>query len=154
SRTLLDVGCGLGELVRVAVDSGWDARGIELSAEAVAVCRRFDLPCDTTNFFDPALDGRYGLITMVELIEHVANPRTFFERAAELLEPGGVLYLTTPNFNALGRRLLGPDWPLIGPEHVNYFPPATLQGLVATTPFAVVGLRTKNISPSQVRTFV
>lgn len=154
-RTLLDVGCGLGELVKVAVDTGWDARGVELSEEAVAVCQRFGLPCDTTDFLGPGLDGeRYGAITMVELVEHVARPADFLTRAAQLLEPGGVLYLTTPNFKALGRRLLGPDWPAIGPEHVNYFTPATLADLIHKTPLAVSQLRTKNLSPAHVRAFV
>jgi 2-polyprenyl-3-methyl-5-hydroxy-6-metoxy-1,4-benzoquinol methylase len=155
SRRLLDVGCGLGELVKVAVDNNWDARGVELSTEAVAVCTRFDLPCDSTDFLGPGLDGeRYGVVTMVELVEHVADPRAFLVRAAELLEPGGGVYLTTPNFGALGRRLLGADWPAVGREHVNYFTPATLAALIETTPLDVVRLRTKNLSPSHVRMFV
>jgi 2-polyprenyl-3-methyl-5-hydroxy-6-metoxy-1,4-benzoquinol methylase len=156
SKRLLDVGCGLGELVRVAVDRGWDARGVELSPEAVAVCRRFGLPCDTTDFLGPAVDGeRFGAITMIELIEHVATPSAFLQRAAELLEPGGIVYLTTPNFKALGRRLLGPGWPAIGREHVNYFTPATVTDLIATTSaLEVVRLSTKNLSPNHLRMFV
>jgi len=155
SRRLLDVGCGLGELIRVAVDRSWDARGVELSEEAVAVCRRFGLPCDTTDFLGPGLDGeRFGVITMIELIEHVATPGDFLRRAAELLEPDGIVYLTTPNFKALGRRLLGPDWPAVGPEHVNYFTPATLTDLITTTgALEVVRLRTKNLSPNHLRMF-
>jgi 2-polyprenyl-3-methyl-5-hydroxy-6-metoxy-1,4-benzoquinol methylase len=91
---------------------------------------------------------------MVELVEHVARPADFLNRAAQLLEPGGVLYLTTPNFKALGRRLLGPDWPAIGPEHVNYFTPATLADLIDKTPLDTVRVRTKNLSPAHVRAFV
>jgi hypothetical protein len=39
---------------------------------------------------------------------------------------GGLLLLTTPNFDGLSRRCLGPRWRVIAPEHLGYFTPSTL----------------------------
>lgn len=130
-RRLLDVGCGIGQFVRTAARSGWTARGIDLAHEAIAVARKHEVPCEVLDFFSPSLDAaRFEVITMFEFIEHVADPMPFFRRAAELLVPGGLLYLTTPNFESIDRMALGADWRVIHPEHLLYFSPRTLRRAV------------------------
>jgi SAM-dependent methyltransferase len=152
---LLDVGCGVGHLVKVAADRGWNAEGIELSPEAVEICRRFGLACRVEDFFSGELEGgRYDLITMIEVIEHVQRPQHFLRRAAELLAAGGVLYLTTPNFNALSRRLLGKRWSSISNEHLTYFTPTTLQRTCKRSGFEVLDLETRNISIAELSRIV
>ena len=48
-----------------------------------------------------AAEGRkYAVITALEIIEHVANPAAFVETLAALLEPGGLLFLSTLNRTA------------------------------------------------------
>jgi hypothetical protein len=66
--------------------------------------------------------------------------------------PGGLLYLTTPNFRSLGRWLLGTNWAAVGPGHVCYFTPRTLRRVVKDeTTFTVRTVRTKNLSAAAVR---
>jgi SAM-dependent methyltransferase len=128
---------------------GWQARGIDLSVSAVEVGKSFGVPLEVIDFFDARiLPQSVDIITMSEFIEHVPMPNQILRRAEEVLRPGGVLYLTTPNFDCLDHRLTGPLWRAIGGEHLFYFTPATLKEVVRRhTTFEIVNLATKNLSP-------
>lgn len=154
-RDLLDVGCGQGQLVLAAQRSGWHARGIDLSESAIAICKRAGLNCTVTDFFAQELDdSRYDLITMTEFIEHVPHPSTFLSRARELLREKGLIYVTTPNFSSLGRRILGGDWTVVGPGHISYFTPSMLRRVVRASGLEPVALFSKNLSPTALRRLV
>ncbi len=150
-RRLLDVGCGQGQFLQSASSVGWIARGIDLSASAIAICQSFGLPAERLDFFAPELSSeRFDVITMFELIEHVPSPPAFVARASELLHPGGLLYLTTPNFAGLDRRILGMAWEPIHGEHVWYFDPSTLRALVGEH-FEVVKTTAHHVSARALR---
>jgi len=149
-RRLLDVGCGEGQLPETAQDEGWNAFGIDLSETAVRLCCERGLPASQTDFFDSSLDHRrFDAIVMSELIEHVPAPGRFLRRADELLEEGGILYLTTPNFGSLARRILGDKWPVIHPEHIGYFERSTLRSMASEqTGLRPIRIEANNIAPS------
>jgi 2-polyprenyl-3-methyl-5-hydroxy-6-metoxy-1,4-benzoquinol methylase len=149
-RKLLDVGCGEGQLIQTAKDEGWDAVGIDLSESAIRLCRERGLPASQTDFFDSRLDHqRFDAIVMSELIEHVPAPARFLRRAEELLEEGGTLYLTTPNFGSLARRMLGENWSVIHPEHIGYFERSTLRAMASKqTGLRPIKIEANNIAPS------
>lgn len=151
-RRMLDVGCGIGSCVRAGKVSGWDATGIDLSAAAVEIARAHGLACSVTDFFDRSLnDDHYDLIVMSELIEHVPQPSDFLARARELLAREGILYLTTPNWNSLGRRVLASDWRVIDPQHLSYFTPSTMKAKAKASGLTVQSISTSNLSPATVR---
>jgi len=149
-RRLLDVGCGDGQLLQTAKSEGWNAAGIDLSEGAVRLCQRRGLAAWKTDFFEKSLDEqRFDVIVMSELIEHVPAPQRFLKRAEALLAAQGVLYLTTPNFGSLARRILGETWSVIHPEHLGYFERSTLSNMVsAETRLHQVRIEANNIAPS------
>ena len=149
-RRLLDVGCGDGQLLQTAQIEGWDAVGIDLSETAILLCRERGLCAAQTDFFDPSLDlQRFDAIVMSELIEHVPAPARFLKRAEELLEEGGILYLTSPNFGSLARRMLGEAWSVIHSEHIGYFERTTLRRMVSQeTGLHEIRIEANNITPS------
>lgn len=150
-RRLLDVGCGAGGIVKAAQELGWEARGIELSESAVALCRRFGLDCSVTDFFDPAVGDGYDLVVMSELIEHVPEPSAFLRRAEEVLAPHGLIYVTTPNYASLGRMILNGDWRVIHPEHLSYFTPRTLRACAEAEGLEVERLWTSTLTMSAIK---
>ena len=155
-KKILDVGCGEGQFVDFAMRRSWEVLGIELSDSAVALCEKFGLPVKKADVFDRGLhQASFDMIMLSEVIEHVPNLIDFVKRLEQLLAKGGVLYLTTPNFNSLDRRVLGADWRVIHPEHITYFTPRTLSRLVATTSkLEQIFLRTRNISLPALRRLI
>ena len=72
-NTVLDVGCAKGLLVQALIERGVDARGLDISPHAVAaahseVAERLEVGSAA----DP-IDGRYDLITCVEVLEHMSS---------------------------------------------------------------------------------
>ena len=158
-RTLLDVGCGAGHMVNVAAASGWKALGIDLSQAAIEIGQRLNGACQRLDFFDEQLDAqRFDVILRSEFIEHVAAPARFLRRASDLLEEGGLVYVTTPNFRSASRYILGSEWEVISDQHLSYFTATTFRRLVeGHTSLAVESLETRNLSPfaiSKVRSFL
>jgi len=152
-REVLDVGCGLGQFVEVANRSGWIAEGLELSRGAVNFALRQGLPVQDQDFLSGEIEpNSFDLVTLFEVIEHVPNPAEFLHRAEEVVRPGGLVYLTTPNFGSLDRYLMGKDWKLIHRAHLTYFTPRTLMALVKnTTQFEILHLETRNVSIAALR---
>ena len=152
-QSILDVGCGKGEFVWAALGQGYAVEGLELSAEAVSVALSNDLPVKQQNLFSSELDARrWSAITMFEVLEHVDRPITMIQRATDLLEPEGILYLTTPNYNSLDRLCLGYKWHVFHPEHITYF---STHGLSYTLRkleprLQLVSVESHNISPQLV----
>lgn len=153
---ILDVGCGAGQFVDYARKSGYDILGIDLSESAVNLCQKFKLPVRKADIFDNALkNNSFDLIIMIELLEHVVDPSRVFKRAEELLSPGGLLYLTTPNFSSLDKIIMGVDWKAIDREHLTYFTPKSILFLVKHyTTLIPLYVRTRNISIAAIKFFI
>lgn len=123
---ILDVGCGSGQFLKVAQAAGWAASGTEYPGHLLDHLRTEGI--SATRGLSALPDGGFDVITVIEVIEHVADPRDTIEQVVRLLRPGGLAYLTTPNFASLSRRAFGPRWPVIEyPEHLTYWTPGTLR---------------------------
>ena len=148
-RTILDVGCGKGEFLWAAQELGYKTEGLELSSDAVSIGQNLGLPVRHQSLFSDSLDGRsWDLITLFEVIEHVSSPLEMLDRAASLLNPGGIIYLTTPNYNSLDRRLLGTHWDVFHPEHLLYFSSSTLSNHIRhrLPSLRILSVQSNNIS--------
>lgn len=125
SGRLLDVGCGFGHFLAVLDRDRWDARGIDLSPHVIGQARqRFDVRCEARSLVDMPAEwrGRYDVVTMWDVIEHLPDPAAALRTAASLLRPGGRLFLGTPDISAPVARLLGRRWHYIDPmQHLCLF---------------------------------
>ena len=101
-RQVLDIGCGRGEFLDLLKQEEVPARGIDLSAESVALCRSRGLDAEVADLFsylaalpDEALDG----IFCAQVVEHLPPARLpeMLRLAAAKLAPGGLLAVETPN---------------------------------------------------------
>jgi predicted TPR repeat methyltransferase len=136
---LLDVGAYIGVFVEVALAAGWDARGVEPSHWAVAVARQRGLPVvQGTQQALQVAGERFDLITMWDVIEHVADPAAELACAYELLRPGGYIAVHTMDVESLAARLLGPRWPWLMDMHIHYFSRRTLTQMLQKQGFEVV----------------
>jgi 2-polyprenyl-6-hydroxyphenyl methylase / 3-demethylubiquinone-9 3-methyltransferase len=105
-----DVGCGAGLLSEPLRRLGAEVVGIDAAPENIEAARAHaagqGLEIDYRVGGAEQLDGRYDLVTSLEVIEHVANPRAFIARLAESLADDGLLILSTPNRTSMSRLLL------------------------------------------------
>lgn len=152
-RRILDIGCGQGHFVDAALRGGFQVQGIETSPPAVEICRRFGLPVNQIDVFSDELKpSTFDICTLFEVIEHVPQPASLLRRAEQLLVAGGYLYLTTPNFDSLERRLMQNHWSLIYPEHLTYFTPRSMRAVIKRyTSFKVLTIETRNIGIGDIR---
>jgi SAM-dependent methyltransferase len=138
-RRLLEVGCGAGFFLKAAERAGWQVEGIELSEEAARFAsERLQLPIRRERAEAAGIaPGSFDVAAMFDVIEHLFDPRSVLEATARALTPGGVLVVSTPNFDALSRHLLGVDWAVLSPlEHVYYFTEDSLRRLLEASGFS------------------
>lgn len=92
---LLDVGCAKGAFLLTA-RRAFEVAGVELNGTTAQVARANGLHVVTGRLSDVPGSGEYSVVTMLQLIEHIADPRELLLETRRLLAPGGVLYLNTP----------------------------------------------------------
>ena len=113
---VLDVGCADGRLLDWYRESSAGERiethGIEMDEGAAAIARARGHRVVTGRFeVDRELErGSFDLILAFHVIEHVDDPQGFARRAAELLAPGGLCVITTPNWDSADARRLRGHW--------------------------------------------
>jgi 2-polyprenyl-6-hydroxyphenyl methylase/3-demethylubiquinone-9 3-methyltransferase len=110
-RSALDVGCGAGLLCEPLARLGAAVTGIDAAAENIAVAhahaQQSGLTIDyRTGGIEGLGDRRFDLVTSMEVIEHVTDPRAFVAGLAGALAEGGLMVLSTPNRTALSRLAL------------------------------------------------
>jgi len=106
-RTALDVGCGAGLLCEPLARLGASVTGIDAAPENIAAAEihaaQSGLAIDYRAGGVEGLDGRFDLVTSLEVIEHVSDPTGFVRGLARVLADGGLLILSTPNRTPLSR---------------------------------------------------
>lgn len=153
TNRLLDVGSGCGFLLEIAKDRGWEVYGTELTDEMIALgnqkgfqMRQGDI---SSAGFNPEM---FDIITCIEVLEHLNNPKEVVEEMFTILRPGGKVYLTTPNFNSLLRYRLKSAYDVIEyPNHLSYYTPKTLRQLFSKR-FKVEKISTTGYSLTRSRT--
>jgi len=102
-KTALDIGCGGGLLSEAMATRGATVTGIDPGVDAIAAAKQHagTLPVDyrvcTVEEFAAGSDTRFDIITCMEALEHVPDPAALVAAAADLLTPGGSLFLSTIN---------------------------------------------------------
>jgi len=158
-RRLLEIGCAGGWLLKHARERGWEVRGVELSADAVARARALGLDVfhgDLESARFP--DATFDLVYMGDVLEHVPDCRTVLAEVARVLLPGGRLFLRGPiTTHSLARRLALAVSGLAGrtlvlrepPYHLWEFRPRPLERLLAGVGLAVESLEESKIPPGR-----
>lgn len=131
---VLDVGSGLGYLVGSLAALGFDARGIDESAEAVMnATRLFGPRFERAGMAEYAqrLTTKFDCVIMAEVLEHVPEPHSFIEAAKSALAAEGRIVITTPDREYFpSSAIWETDLP---PVHLWWFSRESVTSLAART---------------------
>lgn len=114
SMTVLDAGCGSGDLSRIAARMGADVTGVDASPAMIAEARdsldRFSLPAgfDIADVRDLPYDGQsFDLVLASSVLEYVEPLDGALIELRRVLRPDGILICSLPNAKSLYRVLEG-----------------------------------------------
>jgi SAM-dependent methyltransferase len=143
-RTILDVGSGPGYFLLHGRDRGWQTTGVEPSRQAAAHSRGLGLDIREMMLDEHSAAelGRYDVIHLSEVLEHLPDPRAMVRLAHRLLNDDGLLCIAVPNdynpFQLALREGGGFEpWWVAPPHHINYFSFETLQALLRSEHFVI-----------------
>jgi SAM-dependent methyltransferase len=143
-RALLDIGCGPGFFLKTAAARGWRVLGIEPSQQAAAHAKGLGVAVveDFFNCESASELGRFDVVHLNNVLEHVPNPIELIGLCRELILPGGLLCLNVPNDyspfqTAATMSLSCSEWWVAPPHHLNYFDFDSLDALLSRMGFTV-----------------
>ena len=120
SGTLLDIGSGTGDFLKLAKDNGWEAKGVEPNASARNLAKQKNLEVFET--IDMLSGQTYDVITLWHVLEHLPNLELATQKIAHLLKPGGTLVVAVPNFNSYDAKYYKRYWAAYDtPRHLWHF---------------------------------
>lgn len=122
--SLMDFGAGAGSFVRVALDQGWDATGLESSTSARARAKEF-YGVELVEKLDER--KRYDVVTMWDVVEHLRDPREVLIWLGKHLKPNGLIFIETGNFENWKRVVEKDRWGLYLFDHQFYFSPSSMK---------------------------
>ena len=138
---LLDVGTHCGFFLRKARGMGWQLVGVEPSPIGAELAREFyGLDVRNALLQDAGLpDGYADIVTMVDVFEHVADPRDLLAEVRRVLADDGLLFIKVPNgrYNLFKYRLIRQAMGLRSveifdaKEHVVHYTLETLRATLA-----------------------
>jgi len=134
--SVLDIGCGHGELLRLLKDKGFEGFGVDPRPE---FCE-FATPWPS---LDDIPEGKtFNVITMIHMLEHLVNPIEYLEEIRKFLKPGGLLVIEVPSF--------GPASGIIGFSHPIAYTSITLDDVLRKAGWQVESISTMAVATDKV----
>jgi len=146
SNRILDIGCSFGGFLYAAKNREWKVKGIE----AVYDIGKHGKDLYNLDIFLGTLEeaklepASFDVIRLNNIIEHIPLPSQFLADVNKLLRKGGLLSISTPNYDSYSVSICGKEWIYFdGQHHIVLFTPATLKKILDKNGFTTVLLSTK-----------
>lgn len=151
--SMLELGCGRGELLIGAANRGWSVCGVEMTEEFASIATAKNIEIEYSSIGKcQALHGTYDVIVLAAILEHLYEPLETLKQVRKALRPGGLVFIDVPNerslamkFGNLYMRARGKDWtinlsPTFSPFHVAGYSPSSLRYALEESGFEVHSL--------------
>lgn len=120
-KTVVDVGCGGGILAESMTRAGAKVTGIDMAQESLEVANLhklesgLDVDYQLNTAEDFALNNpeKYDVVTCLEMLEHVPDPRSVVNACCDMVKPGGSVFFSTLNRNIKSYLMA-----IVGAEHI------------------------------------
>jgi len=123
AKTVLDVGAGVGLLMKAAQERGLRAQGVEPSKWLVQQAKAiFGLSLlEGTIPHQDISNQKFDIVFAVDVIEHVSNPVDFLIAIKSYMTEEGIAVITTPDRGSVLAKLMGRKWWHYRLAHIGYF---------------------------------
>ena len=135
---ILDVGCATGNFLNGMQHYGWECFGVEPNEYAANYAKnRFNFQVINGYLSKDHFPSDYfEVVTLWDVVEHLPDPKKDLSLIWNILKPGGLLVITTPNADAWERKIFGENWVgLDVPRHYHIFTPVTIQDMLNKSSF-------------------
>ena len=142
-RTILDAGCGNGELAGMLARSGYEVVGVDGDAQGIEIARkRQPEAAFSVGLFEEAPPGTFDFVCSTEVVEHLYSPHELARYCFEALRPGGTLAISTPYLalsvaDAWDKHHTA-EW---HGGHIKFWSRKTLSSLLRNAGFEITGFR-------------
>lgn len=145
---ILDIGIGTGLFLQLAKMHGWDCYGIDISEYAISRLKMHGFKILKGEFRNSRFKNNFfDVINMRHSLEHIKDPQEALRKAYQILKPGGILCIATPNSFGIHAKLSGKYWPHLSiPYHLHFFSKKTLSDLVEGMGFKLLNLKTEELT--------
>ena len=150
--SILDVGCGLGDLLSVFKANGWSCQGIEFNKFAANFGNtQFAVNIIAKSIFDfTPEDHQFDCIMLWGVLEHFSEPVAVLGKLYQLLKPGGLFVLEVPSadsvlvryFERYGGHI---DRIIEGDRHIMLFSVRSLKEMTQRAGFKLVHLQSNGL---------
>lgn len=136
---ILDVGCGDGGFLGLAVEAGWTGTGVDYDERVIARAKERGLDAhadDLLRFLKARQPGEFDAAALFDVLEHTPEPAELLSAVAAVIKEGGHLVLTLPNAGRpIPFRREEHDYP---PHHFTRWSPSAMRTFLAAHGFSVV----------------
>jgi 2-polyprenyl-3-methyl-5-hydroxy-6-metoxy-1,4-benzoquinol methylase len=155
---LLDIGSGIGIMLDTAKKTGFEPIGVELSQKIADVARKKGHEVLVTNITDSKLDRKFDTISMMDIIEHLEDPKQILETLKPLLNENGELIVYTPNHDSMIVKVAHMFWSLgvkspieniYACTHTCFFTSKTLKDILIRSGFTITEVNHFNYDTSR-----
>ena len=128
--SLLDVGAGTGDFLKVAKKKGWEVYGTEPNPNASKLASEKGVKLGTS--LKDFAGKQFDVITLWHVLEHIPNLEETISELSSLVKPKGVLIIAVPNFKSFDAKYYGKYWAAYDvPRHLWHFSKEAMENLFA-----------------------
>jgi 2-polyprenyl-3-methyl-5-hydroxy-6-metoxy-1,4-benzoquinol methylase len=127
-KSLLDIGCGTGDFLKLAKANHWHIEGVEPNDKARELAGEKGMVLKES--MDELLGREFDVVTLWHVLEHLPNLQETIQTIEAFVKPGGVLIIAVPNFNSFDAKYYKSYWAAYDvPRHLWHFSKKAMQTL-------------------------
>ena len=138
--SILDIGAGTGDFLKVASIKGWSVRGVEpnIKAREIASQKTIQLESQLLNI----AEEKFDVITMWHVLEHVQDLEEQIEWLKMHLKKEGTLFIAVPNYKSYDSKKYKHFWAAYDvPRHLHHFSQNSIKKLFGSQNLKVVDIQ-------------
>jgi len=140
-KTILDVGAGTGDFLKVCKTGGWKITGIEPSDKAREYAESKNIVLYEN--LNQVENNQFDVITLWHVLEHIPNLVEYIKQLKKLLKPNGVLIIAVPNHKSFDAKHYKEFWAAYDvPRHLWHFSKTAISKL-----FSLVDMNVEKMLP-------